>query len=78
MLAREAGESLTVVLPQSIRNREADVRKALMYAQPDLDFLVSSKHLDLSFSYVEDGSFGDERKSRKVVDLRGRFDPAKV
>ena len=78
VLAREAGESLTVVLPQSIRHRETDVRKALMYAQPDLDFLVSSKHLDLSFSYVEDGSFGDERKSRKVVDLRGRFDPAKV
>ncbi|MCH8062204.1 MAG: phenylacetate--CoA ligase family protein [Chloroflexi bacterium] len=78
VLAREAGESLTVVLPQSMRDQEANVRKALMYAQPDLDFLISSKHLDLSFSYVEDDSFGDERKTRKVVDLRGRFDPAKV
>ena len=77
VVAREAGESLTVVLPQSMRHQEADVRKALMYAQPDLDFLVSSKHLELSFSYVEDG-FGDERKTRKVIDLRGQFDPAKV
>ena len=78
VLAREAGESLMVVLPQSMRHQEASVRKALMYAQPDLDFLISSKHLDLSFSYVEDDSFGDERKTRRVVDLRGRFDPAKV
>ena len=78
VLAREAREVLTVVLPQSMRGREADARKALMHAQPDLDFLISSKHLDLSFSYVEEGSFSDERKTRKVIDLRGRLDPAKV
>ena len=78
VLAREAGESLTVVLPQSMSHQESDLRKALVSAQPDLDFLVSSKHLDLSFSYVDDGSFGDERKARKIVDVRGQDAPAKI
>ena len=68
--ASETRESLTVVLPESMRRQEKDVRKALMVAQPDLDFLVSSKHLDLSFSYVEEGSIGPERKTRRVVDDR--------
>ena len=68
--APEVRVSLTVVLPESMRHQEKDVRKALMVAQPDLDFLVGSRHLDLSFSYVGEGGFGGRRKVRRVVDVR--------
>jgi len=76
VVTRDEGESLEIVLPSSLRQSETDLRKALMIAQPDLDFLVSSKHLRLSFSYIEDSSFGDARKTRRVVDNRRSYQSA--
>ena len=73
VVSRDEDESLEIVLPSSLRQGETDLRKALMVAQPDLDFLVSSKHLRLSFSYVDDSSFGNSRKTRRVVDNRRSY-----
>jgi len=73
VVSRDEDESLEIVLPSSLRQGETDLRKALIVAQPDLDFLVSSKHLRLSFSYVDDSSFGNSRKTRRVVDNRRSY-----
>ena len=76
VVSRDVDESLDIVLPSSMRQSETDLRRVLMIAQPDLDFLVSSKHLRLSFSYIEDSSFWDSRKNRRVVDNRRSYESA--
>jgi len=76
VVSHDEDESLDIVLPSSMRQSETDLRRVLMIAQPDLDFLVSSKHLRLSFSYIEDSSFWESRKNRRVVDNRRSYESA--
>ena len=70
-LTRDDGESLAIVLPESMRSAEAQVRRELIRSHPDVDFLVGSGLLRLGFRYVEPDFFDDARKTRRIVDLRG-------
>lgn len=78
VLSRDPGEHLDIVLPHSTRTMEKEIRKSLLAAQPDLDFLVSSKHLDLSFSFVEESVLTDGRKTKRVIDARQHNDQIKI
>ena len=70
VLTRDEGEKLTIVLPEALRDQQSKSRKSLLRNQFDLDFLVSSKYLELDFSYVEEGYYANSRKVRKVLDRR--------
>ena len=63
-------ELLTIALPQSLRQDEARIRQSLVRTQPDLDFLIGSKYLELELSFVEEGFFKEDRKARRIVDNR--------
>jgi len=70
VLSRADRELLTIALPQSLRQDEVRIRQALVRTQPDLDFLIGSKYLELELSFVEDDFFKEDRKARRIVDNR--------
>ncbi|MCH7786670.1 MAG: phenylacetate--CoA ligase family protein [Chloroflexi bacterium] len=70
VVTQEDRDRLTIVLPDALRGDEAAIRRSLMASQPDLDFLVGSRYLDLGFSFVDESYFGESRKQKRVVDRR--------
>ena len=69
-LSRESSETLTVVLPEEMRPREARIVGSLLGAEPDLDFLVESGYLEVRLRFVDAGYFHAARKRARVVDTR--------
>ena len=67
-------DSLSVVLPQRMGRREAELRESLLTSQTDLDFLADSGFLDLRFEFVDDSYFSQSRKRKCIVDLRETTD----
>ena len=74
VLSRETSDKLTIVLPESMRRREATIMDSLFDDEPDLDFLVESKYLKLELSFVDADYFRASRKVTGVVDLRESSD----
>lgn len=74
VLSRETSDKLTIVLPESMRRREAKIMDSLFDGEPDLDFLVESKYLKLKLSFVDADYFRASRKVTGVVDLRESSD----
>ena len=74
VLSRERLDKLTIVLPESMRRREATIMDSLFDGEPDLDFLVESKYLKLELSFVDADYFRASRKVTGVVDLRESSD----
>ena len=70
VLSRETSDKLTIVLPESMRRREATIMDSLFDGEPDLDFLVESKYLKLELSFVDAEYFRAFRKLTSVVDQR--------
>ena len=70
-LTRGDGEEFSIVLPETLRAAEGQMRRDLIRSHPDVDFLVGSGLLRLGFRYVEPEFFDDARKTRRIVDLRG-------
>ena len=70
VVTQEDRDRLTIVLPDALRGDEAAIRRSLLASQPDLDFLVGSRYLDLGFSFVDESYFGESRKQKRVVDHR--------
>ena len=70
-LSRDDAERLTIVLPEPLRQAEAQMRRDLIRSHPDIDFLVGSGLLTLGFSYAEPEYFDAARKTRRIVDRRG-------
>ena len=74
VLSRETSDKLTIVLPESMRRREAKIMDSLLDGEPDLDFLVESKYLRLELSFVDADYFRASRKLASVVDRRESSD----
>ena len=70
LLTREASEKLTILLPESMRRRSSRIIDSLLSSEPDLDFLVESKYLEVELSFVDTGYFHASRKRARVVDRR--------
>ena len=70
VLTRDKTEKLTVVLPEAMSSRRTQIVDSLLAAEPDLDFLVESKYLELELSFVEAGLLRNSRKRSLIVDLR--------
>ena len=70
LLTREASEKLTILLPESMRRRSSRIIDSLLGSEPDLDFLVESKYLEVELSFVDTGYFHASRKRARVVDRR--------
>ena len=70
VVTQEDRDRLTIFLPDAMRGDEAAIRRSLLASQPDLDFLVGSRYLDLGFSFVDESYFGKSRKQERVVDRR--------
>ncbi len=69
-LSRDDGEGFSIVLPDTLRPTEGQMRRDLIRSHPDVDFLVGSGLLRLGFRYVEPDYFDAARKTRRIVDLR--------
>ena len=70
LLTREASEKLTILLPESMRRKSSRIIDSLLSSEPDLDFLVESKYLEVELSFVDTGYFHASRKRARVVDGR--------
>ena len=71
VVTRDEREKLDIVLPRQLESRQIKIRESLVRSQPDLDFLMGSKYLEVRLSFVDNSYFMASRKRQKVVDLRG-------
>ena len=71
VVTRDEREKLDIVLPRQLESRQVKIRESLVRSQPDLDFLMGSKYLEVRLSFVDNSYFMASRKRQKVVDLRG-------
>ena len=70
VLTREGRDRMTIVIPESQREQEAEIRERLFRGQPDLDFLVAGEYIELEFSFVDERFIGAARKRKRIADLR--------
>ena len=70
VLATEAQDILTVLLPDEMRPHEKRMKDSLLSDQLELEFLLTSKLASLRFDYVDESYFTGSRKMKLVDDRR--------
>ena len=70
VLATEAQDILTVLLPDKMRPHEKRMKDSLLSDQLELEFLLTSKLASLRFDYVDESYFTASRKMKLVDDRR--------
>ena len=70
VLATEAQDVLTVLLPDEMRPNEKRMKDSLLADQLELEFLLTSKLASLRFDYVDESYFTGSRKMKLVDDQR--------
>ena len=72
VLSTEVQDTLTVLLPDTMRPHEKRMKDSLLSDQLELEFLVASKLASLRFEYVDESYFTGSRKMKLVDDRRER------
>ena len=70
VLSTEVQDTLTVLLPDTMRPHEKRMKDSLLSDQFELEFLVTSKLAFLRFDYVDESYFTGSRKMKLVDDRR--------
>ena len=70
VLSTEVQDTLTVLLPDTMRPHEKRMKDSLLSDQFELEFLVTSKLAFLRFDYVDEAYFTGSRKMKLVDDRR--------
>jgi phenylacetate-CoA ligase len=70
VVSRTTIEVLDLVLPDTIKSNEKEVRKSVLSAEPDLAFLIDSGFTKLSITFVSPEHFVSDRKFKPIIDLR--------
>ena len=72
VLTTEVQDTLTVLLPDTMRPHEKRMKDSLLSDQLELEFLITSRLASLRFDYVDESYFTGSRKMKLVDDRRER------
>ena len=70
VLSTEVQDTLTVLLPDTMRPHEKRMKDSLLSDQFELEFLITSRLASLRFEYVDESYFTGSRKMKLVDDRR--------
>ena len=70
VLSRCQGDKLGIILPETLRQREALIRESLARREPALRHLQAGGYLEVEFSFVPDAYFTVDSEAKRILDRR--------